>query len=369
MSRTIFLFVILASLSFSAHANSAKQALTKAFKEFSTGSYGEALKILENVRTGTTKQMGSKFYLKGLAKTGFKDSMSAIPDFVSAIKFGEKSKDIFYEYSQALYANSELEKARKSFLRSYQSGFKTITSLYYAGHVSQLLEEHKKAKKYFEKILQEEKEDKNMRQIARFQLSESLLSLSEDKSGSEVSRIVEEFILPQLKKARDEVEGTSVRTDIEARIREVQRRYGLDPNKFRNGKPIPKEKFKVGFTQKIQYDNNVTLADDQATVLTTRKDSYILDSTFRIGRPFLGVDVLVFDADFAVSHIHHTNREDSTVFTNDSYSFDPSVASRIEYKIGKKTASTGLKYEYDYTARDKDANKSIVYYSRAQTWS
>lgn len=356
-------------LSTNAFANSTKDLLARAFKEFSTGSYGEALSLLNRIKQGSDKQMGSKFYLKGLSKNRLQRFDESIPDFVQAIKYGEKTKDIYYEYGQALYASSELEKARKSFVKSYHTGFKTITSLYYAGHVSQLLEEHKKAKQFFEQILKEEKEDKKMRQIARFQLTESMLTLTEGKSDSEISRLVEKFILPQMKLARDEVDGTDVKRDIVARISEVERRYGLDPDKFRNGKPIPAAKFKGSFTQKIQYDNNVSLADDQATVVTTKKDSYILDSTFKISRPFSWKRRFALSPALSLNYIHHTNREDSTVFTNDSYSFDPSIDGRFEYLIGKKQASTSLKYEYDYTARDKDANKSTVYYSRAQTWS
>ena len=340
--------------------------LAEAFKSFKTGSYNEALKNLKKVR-GSKKVLGTRYYLEGLCHNRLQSFDESLIAFTKAFKFKNKSKDINYEYGQALYANSDLEEAGKAFGKSYKIKYKSASSLYYMGHISQLLEKHKLAKKYFSKLIKEEKKDKNLIQVAYFQHAESSLILVEN--DSDVRDKVSKKILPVLKKAKKILPKSNTATDIQKRIKEIERQYGLDPNVMINGKVLSEKRWSASISQEISYDSNITLATDVPTSQATQKDSYIFYSTLNADYLFNLAGRYTVKPHITLKNTYHGDRENSEVYQSDSYSLTGGFDNSLEHKLFGQQASFIFGIEHNYTARDRESKKEKILYARSWTFT
>jgi len=336
--------------------------LKAAFKSYKSGSYNQALIDLKSV-SGDTELLGSKYYLEGLANSRLKQFDQAIVSFKKAVKYKNNARDLQYEYAQALYAANELEQARKFFYRSYKKRYKTPVSLYYMGNISQLLEEHAKAYKYFRNILKIEKKDKKLRQVAKFQMAECLLSRADGKEN--IANIVEKKVIPQLDRAFAVDETSDAAYDIDRRINELKNRYGLNPNKLKNGRNISKNRLVAHVSQKLSYDSNISLATDvPSTQRTSSADSFILTTAAYAKYRFVSSQRWTYNPEIRFTNDHHTERDNPDVFQNDSRTIAPALRNTYEFQINEKPAAFLFDIEYNYTQRDRDLTESKIFYSR-----
>jgi tetratricopeptide (TPR) repeat protein len=336
--------------------------LKEAFKSYKLGSYQNTIERLNQV-SGNNTILGSKFYLQGLSHSRLKQFDEAIVSFKKALSYNNSAKDLNYEYAQALYAASELEQSRKKFHQSYKRKYKTAVSLYYMGNISQLLEEHAKAHKYFENILKVEKEDKKLRQVARLQMAESTLALAEGKSS--IARIVEKKVIPELDKAIKVDKSSDVAFDIERRKEQLKDKYGLNPHKLKNGRNLSKKKLTVYFSQKLSYDSNISLSTDlPSTQRTSSADSYILTTSGFVKYRLVTKQRWTHSPELRLTNNHHTDRDNSAVFQNDSRTIAPAFRNTYEFQINKKPAAFLFDVEYNYTQRDRDLTESKIFYGR-----
>jgi tetratricopeptide (TPR) repeat protein len=342
--------------------------MSSALKNFKTGRYNGCVEELAKIQSGTKAFLGTRYYLEGLCHNKIQQFDDAVIAFERAIRLGNQTEDIYYELGQALYAANELEKSSKSFEKSYLTKYKIGSSLYYMAHIHQLLEDHRQAKKIFERILNEEKEDKSILQAARFQMAESMIAMLEERD-SDKKRIVSDYILPQYQQAADELPTSSAFADITKRIQEIKRQYGLDPNIMKNGRTLPEKRWSVGFSQEIKYDNNITLATDLPTVQATQKDSYIYDTqlTAKYTANFFGR--IITAPDIRIKSTTHADRETSEVYKNDSYNITPALKNSFEHTLFGERASFLFEIDYSYIGRDTLANKEKNFYSRATTYT
>lgn len=365
MPKHLILILCCLLLSITAFGQANEQRLAKALEAFNKGSFSQTLSEIESIKTTRKDLIATSEYLKGLSHARLGQFTRAATALQLAIKSGNTSSDIFYELGQALYARNNMSEARGAFIRSYQNNHKRSVSLYYMGHISQILAENDKAIRYYDELLKEETEDLNLRQIARFQKGESTLMHIEERPQSEVQKIVETVVLPELQKALEETaEGNAV-SDITRRIQEIKDRYNLDPSKMLNGRPIPAQKLTLNYSQKLRYDDNITLANDQPTVISTLKESYILDSTFFASYYTHYKRRLAIIPEIRFSKLYHLDRDDSAIFTNDRQTFTPGVRTRLEYKLFGRMASFLFRLNTDYTQQDRRANKELGFFSRS----
>ncbi len=361
----VFKVIIFSALYFISSLNFAnynENNLVSAFKEYKQGAYQKSLDLLENV-SGNTKIMQTKYYLQGLANNKLQAFDLALVSFSMAKKYGSKAKDLYFEYGQALYANSELLKARKSFELSHKEGYKKSSSLYYIAHISQLLEEHKKAKSYYLKVIKSEKQDLRLVQVARFQLSESLLAMAEKRK--DVRSIVKKHVLPQLEKAKNYLPNTDLAKEIAVRKKEIQKRYHLDPNIMRNGRVLPEKRWALNVNHDITYDSNVAFATEAPTaVAATESESYVHNTFASMSYLFSPRGKYTITPKLDYIKVKHSDRTNSSIFTNDSYSIIGSLNTTFDHTIKGRQASFLLEAGYNYYARDVLGTQDVSFFSR-----
>lgn len=352
---------------------SSEKNLANAFKFFKKGAYPEAISELSKIKRGSEKLLGTKFYLEGMCHNRSQRFDLAATSFKNALAYQNSSKDIYYEFGQALFANSDLEKARKIFLKSAKQDYKKPMSLYYVAHISQILEEHQVAKNTYFKLLKHQKELpnelKNLRlaQTAQFQLSESLLALAEAKNHITARNAADEKIIPLMEKSIAIMPKAPIVTDIEKRIKDIKKKYFLDPDLMKNGKILRRPRWKLSFSQEAAYDSNVTLATNQVITQQTLKDSYIHNSTLSSSYTGQLANRYILRPYFKLKNTTHGDRTNSTVFTNDSYKVSSGLKTSREHTLFGNKASLLLDLDYNYIAQDRDSVKERRYFSRDYT--
>jgi len=231
--------LLFSTLLFSTSINAQSAGLEEFNKFFNDGQYNKAIKALELIKL-SDNQNGEKEYFTAISYSKLQEYDMAIVHFENAIKRSNQSKDLYYEYGQALYAANELKASRKAFKKSIEKKFNTAASQYYVAHISQVLEEYNEAKKEYLDLLKNPDADLKIKQIARFQLAETeLLLLRETNSDAEKLKLtVEKTIIAQMKLAYNLEKTTQLASEIDGRIQELEKEFDLDPNLLVNGKRI-----------------------------------------------------------------------------------------------------------------------------------
>jgi tetratricopeptide (TPR) repeat protein len=355
----VLLFLILSpTLKAQGYKNS---ALIKAFKFYKTSNYSKAIETLENAR-GSKKVLGTRFYLAGIILNRMQRYDEAAISFKKALTYGNESEDIYYEYGQALYANSELVEARKAFKISSKKKFKENSSLYYVAHISQLLEEHKVAKIAYVQLIKNAKSDKKLQQIARFQLSESFLALAENKDDS--ARLVEKYVIPALKEAFDTLPKAPLAKDIKKRRKEIEKQYGLDPNLMKNGRILSKDRLSASVSHQFSWDSNITLATDVPTAASLQKDTFIHTTNANVQRIWQMGGVYTITPFLRLSNTYHMDRENGTVHQNDTHTWSTGFKTTHEHKLFNRQANSIFDLNYTYTGRDTNQRKDNQFFAR-----
>lgn len=366
LRAVLVLSIIYLSLPCASASQSSKQ-IEKALKYYQEGLYQKSLKTIRSTKKSKDRKLNSaKYYLEGVLLNRLQAYDEAIPVFKKSISLKNKSKDIYYEYGLALYANSDLEDARNQFLRSAREEFKKNSSLYYVAHISQLLEEHKTAKKYFSIILKNEKENTNLLQVSQFQLAESLMHLAEKRE--QPKSIVKKYIIPNMQKALKYDPKSKLAREINSRISTLKKKYGLDPNILRNGKTLSPKRWAVSFNHELGYDSNITQATDVPTAAALEKDTFIHNSLLSARYTHSYLNKFTTTPSFRITNSYHTDRETTTVFQNDTRVITGSIANTYEYTFKGKQSSLLYDYNYTYTGRDVLATKNVSLFAQSQTF-
>lgn len=365
--RSFGIFVVLFSLFLSKNLYSNQDnQFVEALAKFKLGEYQSSLTILNNIKTSQSKS-AAVYYLKGLCYNKTQAFDQSILNFEKAIKLRHSAKDIYYEYGQALYANSDLEEAKKVFLKSALLNFKPTTSYYYVAYINQLLEQHKEAKNYYAKVIQLEKDDKDLIQVARFQLVDSLLAMAEEKNKTK--ELVEKYIIKQLDEAIEESPKSSLVKDIKKRKQEIQRQYGLDPNLMINGKTLPEKRWSISFDQDLSYDNNVTQSTDLPSSQATQKDSFIFNSNLNVENVFNPNNYFILTPSLGLKKTKHSDEVNSAVYQNDSVTISPSLSTSYEHKAFGEQASLSFNIDLSQIRRDRNSKQELEHYARTYTFS
>jgi len=347
-------------------AISIKQSLVNAFKHFKSGTYIHALEDLESIKTNSDpKILGNKEYLKGIIYNRLLRYEEAIDSFQKALKLGFKIDDFYYELGQAYYANNDLFKSRKAFSLSHKQGFNKKVSLYYMAHISQIIEEYKKAKEYYIELLKITDSDKDtkMTQIAEFQLGECLLSMAEKREDPE--DLVEKYVIPQMSKAVKTARKTPLAKEIQTRITEIKRRYFLDPNLMKNGRNLSNKRLQLRFRHKISYDSNITLATDIPSAQTLQKETFIHEDNLNLGYQFSHSGRFIHTPSIRLRNTYNTDRQTPTVYQNDTMNITGNLNNSYEHTFLGKQASALFNISHTYIGRDHFQIKHKSYFSRA----
>jgi tetratricopeptide (TPR) repeat protein len=353
-----------------------EEELANAFKFFKTGSYTEAIESLSNITNGDDKLMGTRYYLEGMCHNRSQRFDLAMDSFQKAISYGNKTKDLYYEYGQALFANSELEKGRKAFEYSARKvHYKIPMSYYYVAHISQILEEHQRARDSYLKLLQHQKKlprserDLKLAQVAQFQLSESIMVLAETKNPLTAGRIAEKKVIPLMEKSIKIIPKAPLVADIEKRIEELRKKYFLDPDLMKNGKVLSRPRWNLSFSQEAAYDSNITLSTNLPTTQATQADSFIHYSTLSGDYTWQVANRYIIKPNLKFKNTVHGDRTTSAVYKNDAYNVSGGIKTSREHMLFGQRASLIFNADYSYIAQDSDSTKNRTMFSRATTYT
>lgn len=358
--------LILFMLTFSHSLFAIEEELKEAYKLYKQGVYLPAIDELNKIQSDKLAPVIS--YWKGVCYNRLLKFDEAIKSFEEAIALKNSSEDLNYEYGQALYAANDLEKSRLAFYESYKKNYRPETSLYYMGHISQILEEFPKAKSYYSKIIKDGLGDEKIQQTAHFQLGEVFLAMAEGKeSEKEIKRLVQKFVIPEMEKGIKIAPTTPIAGEIIRRIEEIKNRFGLDPLVMKNGKRMSPKALTLRATQNVEYDSNITQATDLPSSKATQEDSYIFNTQFYWKYRMLFAQRVVSSPEVRLTNIKHANQDSSLVYKNDSYSVAPALKNSYEHRFLGKQASLLFDLDHNYTARDRESKHEKIFYGRSTT--
>lgn len=354
---------ILSSLSLKA------STLEEFYTHFKNGQYPKAIETLDKIEL-KDNSLSSKAYLKGLCFSKLQEFDQAIKQFEIAIGEKNNNNDLYYEYGQALYAANELKKARTAFITSADNGFNTPAALYYVAHISQILEEYEVSRETYTKLIKLKEADAKMKQISHFQLAETLLSIArlEPTSPDDLTRRVDKFILPMMQKAFNIDKSSAVAADVNQRIAELMKEFNLDPNMLINGRRISPKRYALSFSQKMKYDDNISLTNEENNVQQSKKESYIFDTEVFGKYDFVVKKRFVISPEARISFTEHTDQSSPEVYQNDSLVINTNLKNKFEHKFKERPASFIFDIDYSRTSRDWKQTKNRDFYASAITY-
>lgn len=336
------------------------------YKFFKNGQYPKALSALETIPEDQTSS-SMKSYLAGLSYSRMQEYDKSIVSFEAAIALKNDSIDLYYEYGQALYASNELKKARTAFATSATKQFNRTASLYYVAHISQILEEYEVARENYTQVIKDKTADTKMKQIAQFQLAETLLSIArENQDGKDsLNRRVEKFILPMMTTAFNIDKSSPLASDINLRKAEIMKEFNLDPDMLVNGRRISPKRYSGYVSQKIRFDNNISLTNEENNVQQSKKESYIFDTEAYAKYDYVVKKRFIFSPEARFTFTEHSDQSTPEVYTNDSFVMNFSLKNKYEHTLNNLPASLLFDVDYTHTLKDWKMKKKRDFYAKS----
>jgi tetratricopeptide (TPR) repeat protein len=340
------------------------------YKYYKIGHYPQALETLDKMNVDENSS-SLKAYLTGLSYSKMQEYDKAAAQFAIAISLKNDSPDLYYEYGQSLFAANELRRARDAFKISAEKKFKRPESLYYVAHISQILEEPEVAKDFYAEILKEKDIDLKIRQISTFQIAEALLSIAREKSQTplDLNRRVEKFVLPMMQKSYEMDKSTPLANDVSQRMFELKKEFNLDPDILVNGRRINQKRYAGYATQKVKFDDNISLTNEENNIQQSKKESFIFETEAYGKYDYVAKKKFIISPEARLTYTEHADRSSPEVYQNDSFVMDFALKNKYEHKIKEKPASTILDIDFSKTLKDWHAQKKKEFYSNATTFS
>lgn len=351
-----------ALLSFNLYAQSAAMGDFKQF--YKNGDYAKAIAALEKIDTAETAN-GEKFYLLGECYSKLQDFDKAIINYEKAINEKNPHDDLYYQYGQALYAANELKKARSAFTESAKRKFNKSASTYYIAHISQILKELPAAKDAYTQLIKDPESDTKIKQISRFQLAETILAMVKEKNQSQeqTEKAVERYVLPLMRQAYKTDKSTAVATEIDQRIGEVEKEFHLDPSLMNNGRKISPKRYAGYVMQKIKFDDNVSLTNEENNISQSKKESFIFESEAYGKYNFVIKKRVIVSPELRVNFVQNSDQDSPEVYQNDTYSLNANLKNKIEHTLFAAPASMLVDIEFSKNYKDWNQRKTREHYA------
>lgn len=338
------------------------------FSLFAKGQYEKALLNLDKIEESKiNKNNPDLIYWKAiaLARNQKYDLASTYFNQLLNTNLHKNYNDFFYEYGQTLYAKNELSHARDMFNESIYFKFKTATSKYYIAHISQILEEFKKAKDYYILVLKDREADKKLQQVANFQLGETLLALIRDHSekSEALNESVNKLVIPFYHKSIGIDPDSSVALQVQKRLQEIMSEFELDPNLLSNKRRIDPKRYNINLSQELRFDDNVTLASAENSQYPIEKSSLILETTastqyqFVLRKKFL----IIPNARFNLQEYLKSN--DPEIFQNNSLTYNIGIKNKYEHLYHEAPSSFIIDMDYSSISKDYNQIKKREFYA------
>ena len=347
-------------------SSSTMKELALFYKFYRTGKYSQALKELKKLE-GRPRIRGNLPYFRGMCYKKLQQYDEAIEEFKKAIQNGDRTKGIFYEYGQALYANNELERARKAFDLSFKRNYKAPFSLYYMAQIASIIEDASATKTNFVKIIENKRAEKNILQVAYFQLAELIYNLIKKKFDPH--KYVQKYVIPLLDKAYEVDQDSAAAVDIFKRKDEILIAHKIHPYVMVNGRKVSRKDIVLNFQGTYSQDDNVTLETDLASTTATEKASAIYNVDAFISRRWIHKKRYTLTPEFRISYTRYAEQNVPEIFQNDTISYAPAIRTSIDHKFYGKEATFLFDYEYNTTKRDINQSHKLEKFSDTSAYS
>lgn len=336
--------------------------------KFKTGNYQAALQELEGIRT-TTEFEKTKYYLMAICFKNMQSHNKAVDYFKLAIKLGNKSEDLFYEYGQSLFAMNDLTSARRAFRISFEKNYKKDYSLYYMAHIGELLEDHKLVKLNYLKLIKDKDTSPDMKQIAYLRLAELIYKLIQNKFYAQT--YIESYVIPLLEKGEAIDPSSDTASEIQSRYDEILLKHNMHPLLLENGRMLSRQATNFTFTQEVRLDDNVTLESDSPGLTATNTDtaSSIYNTEVYLSKRYLSGKYFIFTPEIRFSFSEYGEENNPAIAQNDSYSIAPALRGSYEFSWNKLRSSLLYELEYNYSARDKLQVGERSFFGRSLTYT
>ena len=334
---------------------------------FRTGDYTKALSSIYKIKNNKN---GEKFYYSGLCYSKLQEYDNAILEFEKAIKAKNSNSDLYYEYGQALYAANRLREARSAFENSYKEKFNLSASLYYVAHISQIIEDFKKAEETYHDIVNGEGFDDKIKQISKFQLAETKLALLREKNltKEELSKQVDVEILSLLREALAMDKNANVAREIEARSADIMKEFDLDPDLLANGKRLSPKRYNGYIYQKLKFDDNISMTNEENNITQSKEESFIFETEAFIKRDYLVNKRIVTTPEIRFNFAQYSNQDSSAVYQNDAFLGAFNLRNRFEHSIKNSPATFNFDIEFSDTLKDTDKVHKRKAYATSTTF-
>ena len=341
-----------------------------AVEAYKIGKYSSVIEELKAIEISHSTKfdksaLGFLFYWKGICYGRLQEFPLAIESFEKSIELDYRPEDIYYEYGQALFASEKLPEARLQFRESLKRKFKRAVSLYYIGYISKELGEKKKAVTFYRAIDKlDDSEAKEVQQAAEMQIGD--IYLEQVEKHPDAFRAVEDYVIPQYKRALALEKDSRLAQEIVNKIRALEQKYDLVLFKLRNGRPTLVPPYFARLAFELGSDSNVTFSPTEQKVAESKKRS-LFSKTDVIGRyTFYHEDFISIAPELRFNYTRYLNREPE-IYRNDNYLLAPAIRTAYEHKIWNQPAATLFDYDYADAKRDINEKEQLEFSFRSHT--
>jgi tetratricopeptide (TPR) repeat protein len=342
----------------------------EAVASYQAGKYQTTIDELKAVEikissTADKMNMGFLSYWMGVCYNRIQDYPLAIENFEKALGVDYRPEDIHYEYGQALFASEKLSEARLQFRESLKRKFKRAVSLYYIAYISKELGEKKKAVTFYRAIDKlDASEAKEVQQAAEMQVGDIYLEQVEKHPDS--FQAVENYVIPQYKRALNLNKESRLAFEIANKIRELEQKYDLVLLKLRNGRPTLVPAYFSRLALEVGSDSNVTFAPSEQSVAESKKRSLFTKTDLITRYTLYHEDFISFAPELRFNYTRYLNREPE-IYRNDNYLIAPAFRTAYEHKMWNQPAATLFDYDYADARRDINEREKLEFSFRSHT--
>jgi Flp pilus assembly protein TadD len=357
----IFIFLFAVNVGFSADIDVVTNYMNK-------GNYSDAITKLEKLNPPSIDS-GKKNYLQGICFSRLQEYDKAVSKFKLAADLNYEAQDLYYEYGQALFATNELKLAQQAFKKSYLQKFNEGNSLYYIGYIYHLLEDDVSAKEYYLNVAVHKKADPKTIQIALFQVSDLDLKEAKEKEKSKGKKpedtaiVVFNKIVPMLREAYQKSPSTPLAQEIKQKIDDLLIEYKVDPDLMENGRKVSAKKFNAFLSQKLKYDDNVTLTSAQNTLQQSLMPSLVLETEGYARYDLAWQKRYIFSGEARFDFLQYQDQINPEVYQNDAFSLYMNSKNKYEHLLFSAPASFLFDLELSKTFKDWKIQHQRINYS------
>jgi len=324
--------------------------------------------LLLTTSYATTTPKYQTLYSEAKSLFDNRDFSNAAKTFTIAIKNNKDDKrdDSFYLLGQSLYALNELPQASKAFRKSYEKKVNEIQSLYYIGHISQLLQKYRVAIESYEKLLKKLELSDEMKQLTMYHIAEIRLAEAYQINMFDRYEFIHERVIPSFKRAAAISPDSELAMDIENQLEKLYEIKILRQTRLNNGRIISSKKYSLSLKHQMLYDNNITSSPDDATTSETKKDDLIYETTASISARAISKGKMLYGLNLQGKNTSYKNQQDPDIYSQDELSILSGVKISNEHRAFSRPATAFINGEYKYTTKDYYATHKKNHYASQQ---